>query len=167
LAGRAGLASEGGLRQNCAQPSGPLVPTWAVKEALLERYGPRCASCGGEFEPTLLQVDHRVPYEVAGENEGDSPDAFMLLCASCNRTKSWTCEHCRNWLELKDAGACKVCYWGNPESYTHIALTEIRRADIAWLGEEVKQYERLRAACKKKGISIQDGIKRAVVRSLE
>ncbi len=52
--------------------------------------------CGGKFDPTFLQVDHKVPYEVAGESEAENADAFMLVCGSCNRTKSWAGEHCEN-----------------------------------------------------------------------
>ncbi len=138
-----------------------------LKEDLLGMYGPRCAICGAEFDPTYLQVDHRVPYEVAGESEGNSPEAFMLLCASCNRTKSWACEHCPNWLEIRKTEICKSCYWANPQTHKHVAMTEIRRADVTWLGDDVKAYDRLRAACEKSGKPIQDGIKKAVARLVE
>ena len=67
-----------------------------IKTALLQKHGPRCALCGGKFDPTFLQVDHKVPYEAAGESEAENADAFMLVCGSCNRTKSWAGEHCEN-----------------------------------------------------------------------
>lgn len=41
-----------------------------------------------------LQIDHRVPYEVAGESNELKTEDFMLLCGSANRAKSWSCEHC-------------------------------------------------------------------------
>lgn len=37
------------------------------KAALVARYGERCALCGGSFPGRALQIDHRVPYEVAGD----------------------------------------------------------------------------------------------------
>jgi len=80
-----------------------LIPK-EIKKALLERLGPRCALCGGKFDPTFLQVDHKVPYEVAGESEAENAGAFMLVCGSCNRTKSWACEHCVNWTQKRKWG---------------------------------------------------------------
>lgn len=59
----------------------------------------------------------------------DDAGGYMLLCASANRAKSWSCEHCENW-KLRDANICKSCYWAYPESYTHVAMQEIRRLDI-------------------------------------
>lgn len=91
-----------------------------------------------------LQIDHRVPYEIAGDNGSNSDDLseYMLLCASANRAKSWSCENCLNW-KTKDIVACKTCYWAYPESYTHIAMRDIRRLDLLWVGEEVSEYDLL------------------------
>jgi pyruvate-formate lyase-activating enzyme len=66
----------------------------------------------------------------------------MLLCASANRAKSWSCENCKNWKE-KNKDACKTCYWAYPESYTHIAMRDIRRLDILWSGDEISDYDTL------------------------
>ena len=68
----------------------------------------------------------------------------MLLCGSANRAKSWSCEHCVNWLELKQPEICRNCYWVYPDQYTHIAMREVRRADILWTGPEVEVYENLK-----------------------
>lgn len=104
-----------------------------LKDALYAKQSGRCAICGGNFEPRYLQVDHRIPYEVAGDIQGElNLDAFMLLCGPCNRAKSWSCEHCENWIEEKSPAICLNCYWASPENYIHIALREIRRADIFW-----------------------------------
>lgn len=69
-----------------------------LSEALYEQQGGRCALSGVAFERRYLQVDHRIPYEVAGENgrvaDESDPDAFMLVSGAANRQKSWTCEHC-------------------------------------------------------------------------
>lgn len=138
-----------------------------LKHALLEDGGPQCTVCGGEFHPTYLQVNHKVPYEVAGESESERTEALMLLCASCNRTKSWACEHCKNWLEIKNPELCKSCYWGEPSSYRHVAMVDIRRADVAWIGDEVKSYDKLLATLAKSGRSIQELIKEAVLKLLK
>ena len=68
----------------------------------------------------------------------------MLLCSSANRAKSWSCEHCVNWLDRKDPNICLSCYWAYPENYTHISMRPIRRLDIVWTGDEVEVYDRLK-----------------------
>lgn len=102
--------------------------------------------CLTSYEERYLQVDHRVPYEVGGEPAGTrNPNNYMLLCGSCNRAKSWSCEHCPNWQAVKDPAICLKCYWGRPESYVHVALRKIRRLDIVWDSDEVEVYEKLKA----------------------
>ncbi len=118
----------------------------AFKGMLLESSRGRCQVCGQPYEERYLQIDHRVPYEVSGDVEFDGRDAasYMLLCGSCNRAKSWSCEHCDNWTKLKSPGTCAVCYWASPESYKHVALQDARRLDLVWLGDETKTYDELR-----------------------
>jgi hypothetical protein len=109
------------------------------KKKLLELSERKCAICNGGFAERYLQIDHKTPYEVGGDmvDERDITD-FMLLCASCNRAKSWSCEHCENWQTYKKSKSCMQCYWGNPIHYNHIALKEIRRLDLQAM--EVKQH---------------------------
>jgi hypothetical protein len=120
----------------------------------------KCAICNGEFEERYLQIDHKIPYEVGGDINGkqDVTD-FMLLCASCNRAKSWSCEHCENWLNDKNQDLCLQCYWGNPLNYNHIALKEVRRLDLQWEGEEVKHYDAIRIIADSKNIGMPDFVK--------
>lgn len=66
----------------------------------------------------------------------------MLLSASANRAKSWSCEHCQNWKE-KDKNNCLSCYWAYPESYKHVAMRDIRRLDLLWSENEVIEYDKL------------------------
>jgi 5-methylcytosine-specific restriction endonuclease McrA len=133
-----------------------------TKQALIARDGYRCAICKIEYDPQYLQVDHCVPYIIAGESLSDDLDQLMLLCGSCNRSKSWTCEHhCPN-LQKKDIKACQSCYWVSPDKYEHTALVQIRRVDIGWRGEEVKVFDRLLATSKKQSVSVQDLVKRIV-----
>jgi hypothetical protein len=60
---------------------------------------------------------------------------FQILCGSCNRKKSWACEHCPNFLKTKDAQTCRSCYWSGSDSYTHVAAVAERRTDLIWVGK--------------------------------
>jgi hypothetical protein len=86
----------------------------------------------------------------------------MLLCSSCNRAKSWSCEHCANWTTSKNPVICNTCYWASPLSYKHIALREIRRLDIVWTAEEVKAFEQLRRRSQAQGQEIPVYVKRLI-----
>lgn len=113
-----------------------------LKNTLIEKHGARCNIYLSEVPVQQLQVDHRIPFEIAGDNLSDDANEYMLLCASANRTKSWNCENCQNW-EDKDVNTCQTCYWAHPESYKHIAMCDIRRLDLLWLGEEIASYNKL------------------------
>ena len=95
------------------------------KDLLAEKYGNTCHFCSQKLLPNELQIDHRVPFEVAGNSEHSSENtgALILLCASCNRRKSWSCEHCDNFTD-KDIATCKCCYWCDPNNYTHVRMEE-------------------------------------------
>jgi len=118
-----------------------------IKDALVEKYGCKCFIYLEEVDDRELQIDHRVPYEVGGDGEGAEldPEDFMLLSGSANRAKSWSCEHCENWNNIKDRTICLTCYWAYPENYSHIATRQIRRLDLVWQGKEVDIYEKLKA----------------------
>jgi hypothetical protein len=83
-----------------------------------------------------------------------------LLDASSQRTKSWSCEHCENFLTLHEVKTCQTCFWASPEGYEHIAMHQTRRVEIVWRDEEVRQYESLKASAQSEGVSIQAFIKR-------
>ncbi len=114
------------------------------KKELIEIYSGRCQICYGLFEERYLQIDHKIPYEVGGDLTDREHNHFMLLCGSCNRAKSWSCEHCDNWNTIKKPSICMECYWGNSTNYIHIAMREVRRLDLQWDGDEVKYYDALR-----------------------
>lgn len=114
------------------------------RKRLVLEIGSKCSICLQDYEVRYLQVDHRIPYEVAGDTAIQNIVDYMFLCGSCNRAKSWSCEHCSNWLELKNPELCKTCYWANPDSYQHIALRPIRRLDIVWTEGEVEDYKQLK-----------------------
>lgn len=130
------------------------------KKALLMRNGEQCAMCSGKFPGRLLQIDHKVPYEVAGDSEDTlNPEEFMLLCNSCNRAKSWTCEHCDNWLNGKSPAICRTCIFGSPDNYEHIAMRQQRRLTLTWEEAEVHYYDWLKEKAAEAGQSMSDYIK--------
>lgn len=139
----------------------------ALKKNLLQKYTAKCMICNARFDERYLQVDHRIPYEIAGKVPEEDPEAYMLLCRSCNRAKSWSCEHCANWREEKNSKLCRSCYWGSPDLYTHIALQGIRRLDIAWYQDDVQQYERLKQHAIARGESMSDYVKRILEKHLK
>jgi predicted transcriptional regulator len=115
------------------------------KDQLVTVYRCRCGVCLTEYEARYLQIDHRVPFEVSGEP--GLPllrEDFMLLCGSCNRAKSWSCEHCHNWSNERKQETCQTCYWSNPKVYMHAALHIIRRLEVVWSEAEVSEYEKLK-----------------------
>ena len=115
-----------------------------LKEALIKSYGARCNIYLEPFPVRELQIDHRIPFEIAGDSNtlSNYVQDYMLLCASANRAKSRSCENCPNW-QVKEISACRTCYWAFPESYKHIAMRDIRRLDLLWTEGEVVEYEAL------------------------
>lgn len=81
-----------------------------------------CEVCGA-LPP--LQIDHRIPFEIGGERFPHQAEDFMPLCPSCNRSKSWACEHCPN-RAVKDISVCSTCMWASPKNYTHVATQQVR-----------------------------------------
>ena len=144
--------------------SGRKVFSKEFKDLLVGRSGCRCGLCLTKYEARYLQVDHCVPYEVGGESGGESaPDEFQLTCGSCNRAKSWSCEHCTNWTDDKQVKVCRTCYWASPEAYKHVALRPIRRLDVTWTGDETREYDQLAQQAKKADQPLPEFVK-AVLR---
>ena len=132
------------------------------KKELYELGDGRCFICNAEFEERYLQIDHRVPYQVSGDVAVKRRiEEFMLLCSSCNRAKSWSCEHCENWKGKKPE-ICMKCYWGNPDNYNHIALKEVRRLDLQWQGDEVKYYEAIKIIAEQNNIELPNFVKKVI-----
>ena len=119
------------------------------------------------MEDRDLQIDHRVPYEVAGDSDELKTEDFMLLCGSANRAKSWSCEHCENWKNIKDRNICLSCYWAYPEKYSHVAMRQIRRIDLVWEGDEVTRYEKLKNDANEAGLTIPQFVKDVLSKSLK
>jgi hypothetical protein len=130
------------------------------KGLLFENHEGRCAICAGQFEERYLQIDHRVPYEIAGDDDylNRNLEDYMLLCSVCNRAKSWSCEHCPNWQE-KNIEVCKSCYWFSPFAYFHLATRQERRTALHWSEEELPFYNQLRDEAQSNQVELPDYIK--------
>jgi hypothetical protein len=136
--------------------TGRVVLAKKERDAIIERKASKCNLCGALHN---IQVDHRIPFQVAGESQRDEADPYQLLDGACNRKKSWACEHCQNWLILKNLDTCLSCYWANPDTYTHVAMQPERRVVIVWKEEEVNAFERLKRSADRNRRSVADEIK--------
>lgn len=134
------------------------------REAIIEAGGGKCQLCGA---PHDLQVDHRVPYGVAGESLKGQANTYMVLCGTCNRRKSWICEHCPNLLRLKQIKTCQSCYWADPEKHVHVAMEQTRRADLVFRGGDAQKFDEFRKRCKRRGKSVAQGLKELLIESGE
>ena len=130
------------FKNTISKTAGRTVLSKILKKALIEKYGSKCFIYLQPMEERLLQVDHRIPYEIGGEPNENDIDGYMLLSPSANRAKSWTCEHCSNWKN-KDVTFCINCFWANPENHTHIADLEQRQIIITFTGDEIEDYNKL------------------------
>lgn len=105
----------------------------------------RCQACGTKESMRALQIDHRIPYEIDPGSGDEVPDEYQVLCGSCNRSKSWTCEtECPNWT-LRDPKICTTCRWADADEYEHIATVRRRQIVLTWDDEAVADYEALKA----------------------
>jgi len=129
------------------------------KQELIEKYGSRDSFTSEQLDERYLQIDHRIPYEIAGDGDNLDASDYMLIDASSQRAKSWSCENCENLKNIRDKKLCATCFWAYPEKYTHICLTEKRRIDIVWSGSETKTFDKVARYCREKGLTVQDYIK--------
>lgn len=129
------------------------------KVALIARYGPIDCITGARLDERVLQIDHRIPYRIAGDAGLSDHDveAYMLLDASSQRAKSWSCENCPNMLPLaRVPEVCRRCFWAFPQDYDHIATEQLRRTDMAWQGGDVAIHDHLRDLAKAQGLTVAD-----------
>jgi hypothetical protein len=137
-----------------------------IKDALIKKHGCRCFVYLEKMSAADLQLDPRVPYEIAGDSPQSNPADFMLLCGSANRAKSWSCEHCGNWNGKKDKRICLTCYWAFPEKYNHVAMRKIRRLDLIWEGGEIEKYEAIKTQAERGKTSLPAFVKRILSETL-
>lgn len=130
------------LDDKVSKVAGRTTLSKALKKALMDKYGAICFVYLQPMEERLLQVDHRIPYEIGGEQGEKNIDCYMLLSPSANRAKSWTCEHCPNW-SIKNVEFCTSCFWAHPEGYTHIAGRKERQIVLTFTDNEIEDYNKL------------------------
>lgn len=138
-------------KQQYSKRSGRSATSSKIKKSLIEKYGPRCFIYCEQMNETSLQVDHRIPFEIDGNDDFNDFEKYMLLSPSANRLKSWSCEHCNNWTQGKDKNICFTCYWAYPEQYSHVATFPIRRLDIIWQNDEIYIYDALQKEAASRG----------------
>ncbi len=126
-----------------------------IRDALIEESHGKCDICGSTNN---LQIDHKIPYIVAGESDKQQVSPYQVLCGSCNRTKSWSCEHCEN-MTLKDTAICGTCYWADQLHYDHVAMRAERRIDLVWTGADIQVFEKIRVASLANGRTPAEEIK--------
>lgn len=123
----------------------------------------RCFICGHKYEKRYLQIDHRVPYEIAGDaTDQNEHNAFMLLCGTCQRKKSWSCEQCENWTN-KDENHCLTCYWATPEDYKHIAGEQVQRAELTFSGDDLIVIKQLQHEADSHNMRLEDLLKKKIL----
>ena len=137
--------------------------TRRLKSDLIERDGARCNVYLVRVPENDLQIDHRVPFHIAGDQDVSSIDGFQLLCRPANRDKAWTCQHCPNW-EQRELDVCRTCYWAYPESYEHVATKQLRRLDILWGADEISDYEDVKLGASRARLAMAEYVK-SVLRS--
>lgn len=141
----------GAANKNAA---GRVVIPKPFSDKLKEEAGFQCAICSGVFAGRELQADHRVPFAIGGDKPSFEIEDFMPLCASDNRAKSWSCEHCENFV-IKDIDTCVSCFWAHPEQYSHVAMRNERRINLTFQGDEVEVVDHLKSKAESVGLSVE------------
>lgn len=145
---------------NKGKLSGRTVYPKEFRLQLFEESNGKCFICNSTYDLNHMQLDHRIPYEVAGDinHLTSEPKLFMLLCGSCNRSKSWSCEHCDNFISKKKIKTCSDCYWSNPKEYHHIAERNMKRIELIFEKHDFSVYEALIKNASDSNISINQAV---------
>jgi hypothetical protein len=138
-----------------------------LKSDLYQQQSGKCGICLQTYPLRYMQVDHRIPYEISGEPDDRYHLAeYMLVCGSCNRAKSWSCEHCDNVRMYRQPQKCMECYWANPDHYTHIALRLVRRVELIWSQDDVGDYDQLQYLAETDRMQLPDYVKQVLKQHL-
>lgn len=140
------------------------------KTALLRRYGSQDCITGARLDERVLQIDHRIPYRIAGDAGLTDHDveAYMLLDGSSQRAKSWSCEQCPNMAPAhRDPNVCRTCFWAYPEDYSHIATEDIRRTDVTWQGTYVDVHDRSKDLAANQGLTLDEYLRQLATAKLK
>lgn len=137
--------------------------------ALFAKYGSVDCITGAEHDPRSLQIDHRIPFRMAGDDglATNDLDAFMLLDSKSQRAKSWACENCENFKSIRDTIICRRCFWAFPDQYEHVAMQEQRRTDIVWQGNDVSIHDALKLEASALGIDMAELLRKLARKRLK
>jgi hypothetical protein len=69
-------------------------------------------------------------------------------------------------LENHDRDICRGCYWAFPEDYYHIAMRDVRRLDLTWQDQEVKDYDNLKKKSEDYGAPLPDFVKQILQKNI-
>lgn len=128
----------------------------SLKPLLIARDGNYCAISKRSLPADKLQIDHRVPYYIAGDPRGArDPAEFMLLSAQMQRAKSWACENCPNGKVGFDVSICRSCYWASPDDYRHVATSHERRLELIFTADETRIFDELKEKASRINLTAQ------------
>lgn len=137
----------------------------AFKDELYSSHENHCLICNVRYPRRMLQIDHRIPYEVAGDDIDTfalNHDEYMPICRVHNRSKSYSCERCRNWLVEKDEDICNTCFWANPEDYQHIAMKYEKHIELVFRDGEIPLYGKLQHLADKENLDLGTYLKHLI-----
>ncbi len=126
-----------------------------LRQQLLTESNDRCDICSADHN---LQIDHKIPYAIAGESDRRQVNPYQVLCGSCNRTKSWACEHCEN-MTIRDPAICHNCYWADQSEYEHVAMRQERRVDLVWFGVDTRKFDTIRQRARAHGRTVAEELR--------
>lgn len=136
-----------------------------ILDHLLQQHAHHCAICGEAYPAPFLQADHRVPYAIIGDIPDPTPADYLLLCRACNRAKSWTCEHCPNFV-TRDPTTCLSCYWATPAAYQHLATRPLRRVELVWTEDDAALFDALVYKADIAGVPLHTYLKALLIHAL-
>jgi hypothetical protein len=164
---RMGIYTLADDQSNYVASGGRIAFPKAFRKELEERDKNRCVLCETEYSPRFLQIDHKIPFIVGGDDSQLNADEFQLLCGSHQRMKSWECEHCPNRVQ-KDEAICASCYWASPENYTHVATKHHKVVPLTLvLEEEIAVYNTIKGRAEEQGLSAGEYIKKLMSDSVK
>ncbi len=135
------------------------IPT-CIKHILVARNGMQCQLSKATLQSTDLEVDHRIPFALAGEPKHPKcPSNYMLLSRSMQMKKSKECAGCPNLKKLNSVDNCNECYWASPEHYTHKAMRQEQVTSINWTDKDAISLAKIRELALSHGLSVESLIK--------
>ncbi|ACU58144.1 HNH endonuclease [Chitinophaga pinensis] len=139
----------------------------AFRQSIEKRDNFKCVLCNTQYSPRYLQIDHKIPYIVGGDEQVLNINEFQLLCGSHQRMKSWECEHCPN-RDAKSEEICSTCYWASPGNYTHVATQYIKVVSLKFDSEkEMLMLDNLKVSAEQNNMPLEQYIKYLIAKLIK